>query len=102
MTGLTAALPRADMFAVSRAQAGLRMFAYAFRDHLRKKVPGYENTNIIHVSPILNRYGVRKFEKDNEEGLFLINGKGSGYSSSGSIKNGIMTAERVKSYLTAR
>lgn len=99
MIGLTAKVPGIDPFTLSRAQSGLRKFAYGLRDHLRSQMPGFEKANIIHVSPILNQYGVRKFETDREKGLFLINGSGCGYAGLQAIEKGIDMSEQVKNYL---
>lgn len=70
--GITVRMPEPSPFVLSDALAGLRIYVYGFRDYLRAEVPGCEGASIIHVAPVLNLYGIRRFERSESDRVFPI------------------------------
>lgn len=75
---------------LSKAQMGMRRFAYSLRDMLRKEVFALRGLNIIHVAPKLNLYGVREYTLA-PEGLIFLNNDGKAYSNSLAIEKGSLS-----------
>lgn len=95
-TGIEAQTTALDPFVLSQIQAGMREFSYDLRKELREKEI-FPQMTIIFVSPILNRYGVRKAQIPETVGLFRQDTEE--YSNAWAIETGIGLAERVKAYL---
>lgn len=95
--GIKVTLPELSVFALSDAMAGLRIYAYALRDYLREKMPGFEKASIIHVAPVMNLYGLRKFERKESDRVFPI--EIERYSNEEAILKGIQVARECMEIL---
>ncbi len=88
-TGITAALDNISGMTLSMALAEFRKFAYLLRDDLRKNVKGFEKAHIIHVSPRIECYGVRKAAGNPYSNLILVNNDVMEYNNINAITLGI-------------
>ncbi len=89
--GISVDLPVANPFALSSAVSCLRSYTYDYRNSLRKTVPGFEQTNIIHVSPSPELYGLRCF--DIPDGSRIICSDLRQYDNMKAIQAGLAMAE---------
>lgn len=89
ITGLTALPQDMSAFSLSKAQSGLRTFAYDVRDDLRKNKIGFQNAHIIHVAPRIDCYGIRCTDHNPYSNLILVNNKVIDYCNSKAIELGI-------------
>ncbi|MGF7141964.1 hypothetical protein HNQ56_000374 [Anaerotaenia torta] len=89
VNGLTADLGEITPFALSRAQSGLRRFAYELRDDFKRRLKGFEKANIIQVAPRLDCYGLRRAAGNPYDNLILLNDGTEAYSNHRAIELGV-------------
>lgn len=97
MGGIPIELPDTSVVTLSRAEAGMRSYAYRLREKLRSSRKGFEQASIICVAPEIGLYGIRKRRKLQEGRLFAMNLQE--YSNEAAIMTGVSVAESVADFL---